>query len=118
MSESNRVHECVRRHGVFSSAVEKLGIASSSGDERAIGETASRGRSLGVAGTPRATQDYLVDWHELSLPGAIDCSHSLAAAPPRSDGGGCKQPQQRLLVSAIRRHDNALQSVWLHALHG
>lgn len=40
MSESNRAHESVRRHGIFSDAVEKLGIASNGGDERAMGITA------------------------------------------------------------------------------
>lgn len=62
--------------GVFSSAVEKLGIASNGGDERAMGETASRGRSLGVAGNTHGDTGWLDDWHELSLPGAIDCSRS------------------------------------------
>ena len=62
--------------GVFSSAVEKLGIASNGGDERAMGETASRGRSLGVAGNTHGDTRWPFDWHELSLPGAIDCSRS------------------------------------------
>jgi hypothetical protein len=88
MSESNREHECVRRHGVFSSAVGKLGIASMSGDESTMGETAPRGRSLGVGGNREDPRRHRIrHGHELRAYLVLLIARAaLAAAPPRSGG--------------------------------